>query len=67
MGCLKDCSSLEKTKSMDPSSVEQQLPDLSGGIVSPQSSVDASSRDRAMVTEGKPWLGSGVGMVMRNL
>lgn len=37
---------------MDPS--EQQA-DLSAGIVSPQSSVDASSRDRAVVTEGKPF------------
>ena len=36
---------------MDPS---EQLPDHSAGIMSPQSSVDASSRDRAVVTEGKP-------------
>ena len=38
-------------KAMDPN---EQLPDHSAGIMSPQSSVDASSRDRAVVTEGKP-------------
>ncbi len=44
---------------MDPS--EQQL-DLSAGIVSPQGSVDVSSRDRAVVTEGKPLDFNRVGM-----
>ena len=49
-GYHKDCPSLEE-KAMNPN--EQALVDLSAGILSPQSSVDVTSRDRAMVTEGR--------------
>ena len=33
-----------------------QALEMSAGVLSPQSSVDLTSRDRALVTEGKPSL-----------